>query len=245
MLRLSVLTLLVFAVLAFAVEVPSKDLEISATRTIDITSQIVKATTEYDIKNNGKSAINSFLHGISTDENAHLSWILANLEKRDGKKLKTEKVDVQGAPKSQTFYRIDLGTPLQAGATVKVVVRTEVTQSLKPYPATITQADNQFVLYNGNAHLESPYVLERQSTSVKVGSVKVVEFTQIESNKHQGDSIKYGPFNKVAAFSTVCSFKREYNLLFRSQLRFITKITPHFWLLLLWNDGLKYLIGAI
>lgn len=60
------------------------------------------------------------------------------------------------------------------------------------------------MLYNGNAYLESPYVLERQSTSVKVGSVKVVDFTKVDSSKHQSDNIKYGPFNKVAAFSTVC-----------------------------------------
>lgn len=60
------------------------------------------------------------------------------------------------------------------------------------------------MLYNGNAYLESPYVLEKQSTSVKVGSVKVVEFTQVDSSKHQGDTIKYGPYSKAAAFSTVC-----------------------------------------
>lgn len=146
-LKLSSLVVLTFAVLAFAAETPSKDLEISATRTIDITSQIVKSTTEYDIKNNGKSAVNSFLHGVSTDEHVNLAWILANLEKRDGKKLKAEKVEVQGAPKSQTFYRVDLGTPLQPGSSVKALVRTEVTQRLKPYPATITQADNQLVFF--------------------------------------------------------------------------------------------------
>ena len=59
------------------------------------------------------------------------------------------------------------------------------------------------MLFTGNAYLESPYVLESQSTSVKVGSVKVVEFTVVESSKQQSDSIKYGPYKKVAAFSTV------------------------------------------
>jgi len=198
--------LVVFAILcssvAFSAEVPSTDLSITATRTVDITSQIVKASTEYEIKNNGKSAINSFLHGLSSTDNDKLAWILANLEKRDGKKLKTAKVEVQSASKGQVFYRVDLETPLDAGATVKVLVRTEVTQILKAHPATITQAENQFMLYNGNAYLESPYVLERQSTSVKVGSVKVVEFTPVEPSKHQGDTIKYGPYNKIAAYST-------------------------------------------
>lgn len=137
------LGLVLLGSLAYAAEVPSADLSITATRTIDITSQIIKATTEYDIKNNGKSSISSFLHGLSSEDNEQLAWILANAEKRDGKKLKTTKVDVQSAPKTQVFYRVDLETPIEAGATVKVLVRTEVTQRLKPYPATIVQAENQ------------------------------------------------------------------------------------------------------
>lgn len=60
------------------------------------------------------------------------------------------------------------------------------------------------MLYNGNAYVESPYVLERQSTTIKVGSVKVIEFTPVDPAKHQSDTIKYGPYNKIAAFSTVC-----------------------------------------
>ncbi|KAI6191093.1 Dolichyl-diphosphooligosaccharide--protein glycosyltransferase subunit 1 [Aphelenchoides bicaudatus] len=188
--------------LAYAAEVPSADLSISVVRTVDITTQIIKATTEYEIKNNGKSSVSSFLHGLSVEEDKQLALILANAEKRDGKKLKTAKVEVQSAPKTQAFYRVDLETPLAAGATAKVVVRTEVTQLLKAYPATIVQAENQFMLYSGNAYLESPYVLERQSTSIKVGSSKVVDFTQTDPSKHQGDSIKYGPYSKISAYST-------------------------------------------
>jgi len=188
--------------LAYSAEVPSADLSITATRTVDIQSQIVKTTIEYEIKNNGKSSVNSFLHGFSADDNANLALILANAEKRDGKKLKTTKVDVQSAPKTQVFYKVELETPVEAGGTAKVFVRSEVTQVLKPHPSTITQAENQFMLYNGNVYLESPYVLERQSTTVKVGSVKVIDFTPVEPSKNQADGIKYGPYNKVAAFSS-------------------------------------------
>lgn len=59
------------------------------------------------------------------------------------------------------------------------------------------------MLYSGNAYVETPYVLETQSTSVKVGSVKVVEFTPVEPSKHQSDSVKYGPYKNIAAYSTV------------------------------------------
>lgn len=138
-----ILGLVLVCSLAYTAEVPSADLSITATRTVDVTSQIVKTSTEYEIKNNGKSPISSFLHGVSAEDNEHLAWILANAEKRDGKKLKTAKVDVQSAPKTQVFYRIDLADPIEAGATAKVHVRTEVTQRLKPYPATIVQSENQ------------------------------------------------------------------------------------------------------
>lgn len=142
-LKLLISVVLLCALLAHSAEQPNADLSITATRTIDITSQIVKATTEYEIKNNGKTAANSFLHGISANDEENLAWILANVEKRDGKKLKTAKVEVQSAPKGQVFYRIELANSLDAGATVKVLVRTEVTQVLKAHPATITQSENQ------------------------------------------------------------------------------------------------------
>ncbi|KAI6243605.1 Dolichyl-diphosphooligosaccharide--protein glycosyltransferase subunit 1 [Aphelenchoides fujianensis] len=195
--RFLVLSALLFGV-ALAAESPSNDLQITATRTLDVTSQIVKTTVEYEVKNGGKSPTSSLLHGLSAKDHEKLAWIGANWEKRDGKKLTITKVDVAAAPKDRVFYKVDFPTPLAAGETAKLVVRAELTQALRPFPAEISQADSQFMLFNGNAYLDSPYTIEKQSTSVKVGSVKVVDFTPVDPSKHQGDSIKYGPYNKIA-----------------------------------------------
>ncbi|KAI6174172.1 Dolichyl-diphosphooligosaccharide--protein glycosyltransferase subunit 1 [Aphelenchoides besseyi] len=195
--RLIVVFVLVFAAV-WAAETPSNDLGITAMRTVDVTSQIVKTTVEYEIKNNGKSPVNSFLHGVSSKEHEKLAWIGANWEKRDGKKLTVSKVDVASGPKDMVYYKIDLITPIAAGETGKLVVRFEVTQMLRAYPAQITQLENQFMVYDGNAYLSSPYTVDKQTTSVKVGSVKVIDFTPIDPAKHQSDSIKYGPYSKIA-----------------------------------------------
>jgi hypothetical protein len=57
--------------------------------------------------------------------------------------------------------------------------------------------------FNGNAYVESPYTLERQSTSVKVGSVKIVDFTAADPSAKQTDAVKYGPYSKIAPFTKV------------------------------------------
>ncbi|KAI6206059.1 Dolichyl-diphosphooligosaccharide--protein glycosyltransferase subunit 1 [Aphelenchoides besseyi] len=195
--RLIAVFALVFVVV-WAAETPSNDLGITATRTVDVTSQIVKTTVEYEIKNNGKSPVNSFLHGISSKDHEKLAWIGANWEKRDGKKLTVSKVDVASGPKDTIYYKIDLITPIDAGETGKLVLRLELTQTLRAYPKQITQLENQFMVYDGNAYLNSPYTVDKQTTSVKVGSVKVIDFTPIDPAKHQSDSIKYGPYSKIA-----------------------------------------------
>uniref|UniRef100_A0A915EKT7 Dolichyl-diphosphooligosaccharide--protein glycosyltransferase subunit 1 n=1 Tax=Ditylenchus dipsaci TaxID=166011 RepID=A0A915EKT7_9BILA len=85
---------------------------ISATRTVDLTSQVVKTKIEYEVKNGGKTDINHFIHTISTKKMT--SWL--------------------GAPENMATYKIELLNMVAAGASITVLVEYSVTGYLVAYP---------------------------------------------------------------------------------------------------------------
>lgn len=76
-----------------AVEVPSS-VSILATRTIDLTSQVVKISIEYEIKNEGNSKINYFVHAIDVKERKNLAWISASVSLTSGTKKNHANLEV-------------------------------------------------------------------------------------------------------------------------------------------------------
>jgi len=173
---------------------------VSATRNVDITSQLVKVSTDYEIKNQGKTELNFFVHAIPEGEATHLAYIGAKENKKDAAILKISKTGVNGAPKGFAFYKIELNHLVGAGASVNLVVEYVLTEFLKPYPAEITQAENQFILYEGDALVSSAYPVEKETSHFKIGTGKLVSHTQT-NGKHVGDKITYGPFTDQKPYS--------------------------------------------
>ncbi len=54
----------------------------SATRSVDLTTQLVKSMIEYSVQNRGKSEINSFIHLVSNAENERVAFIGATQQVR-------------------------------------------------------------------------------------------------------------------------------------------------------------------
>lgn len=98
----------------------------------------------FKIKNQGKTELNFFVHAIPEGEATRLAYIGAKENKKDAAILKISKTGVNGAPKGFAFYKIELNHLVGVGASVNLVVEYVVTQYLKPYPAEITQAENQY-----------------------------------------------------------------------------------------------------
>ncbi|CAD5226969.1 unnamed protein product [Bursaphelenchus xylophilus] len=197
--RCFVVVALVAAIFTLLVQAQSDGLKVTATRTLDVSSQIVKSTVDLQIVNGGKSSVSSILYSLSESEAAKLSWIQANAEKKDGKKLKIQSTQGAGTPKGQVVFKIELPAPLAVGQTTNVLVRAQITQALRPFPAKISQSENQFVVYSGNALLGLPYVVEKETTTIKYGSGKLIEFTAVEPAKQNGGSIVYGPYSNTPA----------------------------------------------
>jgi oligosaccharyltransferase complex subunit alpha (ribophorin I) len=175
---------------------------IVATRNVDLTSQIVKTKIEYEIKNQGKTDINHFIHTIPAKEDANLAWISAYEKgKKDGAKFRTAKVAVKGAPADVASHKIELLNLLGAGALTTVIVEYSITEYLVAYPELITQAENQFVQYNGHSNIISAYPVEKESSNFKVGSPKPISFTEQNPSKYASDKVSYGPYEKQKPYT--------------------------------------------
>lgn len=72
------------------IEIP-KGVSLTATRTIDLTFQMVKIKVEYEIKNAGSSEMNYFVHIVDFKEAENLAWISAT-QVENKKKLDVSKV---------------------------------------------------------------------------------------------------------------------------------------------------------
>jgi oligosaccharyltransferase complex subunit alpha (ribophorin I) len=110
-------------------------------------------------------------------------------------------VSVTGGTKGMTYYKVELLNLLKAGDSVTVVVEYSLTEYLTPFPAEITQAENQFMLYKGYANVISAYPLTTETSTFRVGSGKLVSHTTVNPTKAAGEKITYGPFTNTAAFT--------------------------------------------
>ncbi|TVY60733.1 Dolichyl-diphosphooligosaccharide--protein glycosyltransferase subunit [Lachnellula suecica] len=123
----------------------------------------------------------------------------------DGALFQVEAVEFD--PESDTqFYRISLPTPLAPKAQQTLGITFSYLSALTPLPATIAQADKQYLVYTFSAYCQSAYVTLKQKTEVKFPSVVVPEYTIIpgtkgeaESPQKQGSKFTYGSFGEVPA----------------------------------------------
>ena len=105
-------------------------------------------------------------------------------------------------------YRVDFKTELAPGASLTFEVEAVFFNLLKPYPEEITQADKQYVLYNGNVYFYSLYQTKQQTTSVVLSSDKVESYTQLKPTTKSDSTITYGPYENIKPFEQVSFLER-------------------------------------
>ncbi|VDM72258.1 unnamed protein product [Strongylus vulgaris] len=98
-------------------------------------------------------------------------------------------------------YKIELLKQVGKGGEVKLKVEYRLTQLLKPLPEKITQRENQYVVYHGNAHYAAPYAVEQEKTIVKLGSGKTLSVTQVSPTTQENERVVYGPYKNQPAFN--------------------------------------------
>ncbi|XP_068639814.1 dolichyl-diphosphooligosaccharide--protein glycosyltransferase subunit 1A-like [Aristolochia californica] len=184
----------------------SADLVLSRVdRRIDLTSHIIRVSSSIKVENAGPAKASEFLLAIPDFQAKHLAYLSASSNEGKGKtkgsNLPIEIVHPEGMPRNLTSYSVSLLKDLEKGDSLLLDIISVFTHLLQPFPAEITQADVQLVLFQDSALYLSPYETKFQTLSVKVPSPRVESFTKLPNSKIVDKEIRYGPYENVPSFS--------------------------------------------
>lgn len=169
-------------------------------RKIDIVSHIVKTYTSITIENKGSSTIRSFLYVVDPSLKNKVSFIGAVTKDNKDDKLQVVHTTVSGESDKE-FWRVTLRSGLDAGKSVTVELEAAFAHALTPYPSQITQAEKQFVVYEGNLYFYSPYQTASQKTTITTTSSALESYTKTKPVSVSDNVITYGPYENKAPFS--------------------------------------------
>jgi oligosaccharyltransferase complex subunit alpha (ribophorin I) len=180
----------------------NKDIVIkSIDRTVDLSSQLVKIHNKISISFTGASgAPKSFLFALEGEAKDKLNFIGASQGSAEKTYLRVSETKVQGHS-DKGFWKVELKDALTKGTTATVNVEIVLGGAQEMFPAAITQKEKQLVRYMGNVYAYSPYPVNSQTTSVTLASSNIESYTKQEPVSVQDSSVKYGPYNNVAAFT--------------------------------------------
>ncbi|XP_038628610.1 dolichyl-diphosphooligosaccharide--protein glycosyltransferase subunit 1 [Tachyglossus aculeatus] len=179
-------------------------------RTVDLSSHLAKVTADVTLAHPGGAApAASFLVALEPELEAQMAHLGVQVkgEEEEENTLEVRETKIKG--KSGTFFTVKLPSPLTAGAKIRVSIETVYTHALQPYPTQITQAEKQFVVFEGNHYFYSPYPTKTQTMRVKLASRNIESYTKLGNPTRSEDMLEYGPFKDIPAFSQD-SFKVHY-----------------------------------
>ena len=128
------------------------------------------------------------------------------------------------------LYKIEFKQELAAGRSLKFEVELVLYFSQKPYPAEITQADKQYVLFKGNHYYYSLYATKVQTTVVNLANEKTESYSQLKPTSKSDSAITYGPYENVKPFEvSPMSVHCENNTPFLTTTNLIRTIEVSHW----------------
>ncbi|KAL7986108.1 hypothetical protein Chor_011274 [Crotalus horridus] len=200
--ELHLVHLLLFLCLGRALAAPELINE-DVKRTVDLGTHLAKVTAEISLANSAGSSASatSFLLALDPGLESHLAYLGAQVkaEEEEENTLEVKETKVKG--KSGKFFTVKLPSPLPPGGKIRLSIETVFTHVLQPYPTHISQAEKQFVVFEGNHYFYSPYVTKTQTTRVKLASRNIENYTKLGNPSRSEDMIEYGPFKDVPPYS--------------------------------------------
>lgn len=169
-------------------------------RTIDLTSQLTKITSQISIENKGGSPIRDFVLAIEEEVASHISFLDVSEKQDNEAKLPFTATTVGG--QSGKFFKVSLPSSLAQDQAISVTVEAVFSHALKPFPEKIGQSDKQLVLFKCNTVLYSPYEVKEQKTTVKLPSSTIESYTRLKPSSSSDNTITYGPYKDSKPFRT-------------------------------------------
>lgn len=169
-------------------------------RTIDISTQLCKVSCKLQVENAGKSPVNVIYFAIDPLEISKVSYISARTSDSGKDPLKVVEAQLPER-NNELVYKIALRESLMPGKFANIEVEFVITDVLSPYPTSITQKEKQLIRFNSNHYIYSPYVVNKQTTVINLGTKNVESFSKLNPFVHSDSTITYGPYHKIAPYS--------------------------------------------
>ncbi|KAL8011018.1 putative ribophorin I [Plasmopara halstedii] len=173
----------------------------SIKRTFDLTKHVVRELTEYQFSNADAKVLTydvAFPRTIET----HMAYVAARCGKIPCEIVPATSKHAAKArtPEDVALYSVLLKKPLEKGEIGTVKVTAYFTRVLTPYPAEITQTEDQLVLFENYFFVFSPYATKTQTTKLKLPLGKVEKISAAEPISRKGSIVTLGPYTDVKSF---------------------------------------------
>ncbi len=112
-----------------------------------------------------------------------------------------------------TTWTVDTSSFTPATSTHQLKIQATFTSLMTPFPAEITQLENQLVLLHTSHLFFSPYPTTTQKLVVKLASSTIESFTKLAPFNVRGSSVHFGPYKDIQPFEVnffmfnLCSVK--------------------------------------
>uniref|UniRef100_A0A5S6QV26 Dolichyl-diphosphooligosaccharide--protein glycosyltransferase subunit 1 n=1 Tax=Trichuris muris TaxID=70415 RepID=A0A5S6QV26_TRIMR len=171
-------------------------------RTLDLSTQIVKEKLLIDLEVDGSNAgklPGQFFLAYEKDDFDHISFFEARLNDKVTI-LNTSVADLKR--KKTKCMKIDI--PYTTDKKIRLNVEVMYTGQLKPYPAYITQKEKQFAVYVGSHYIYLPYPVKKQKLIVRLYSEGIPESysKRVQPVARSGRTITYGPYENIPAYKS-------------------------------------------
>ncbi|KAG1686263.1 hypothetical protein DVH05_007037 [Phytophthora capsici] len=174
----------------------------SAKRTFDLTKHVVREYTEFQFSD-ADAEVTKYDVAFPRALEEHLADVSARCGKTPCEIVPaTQKHSANvKTPKDAALYTVLLKKPVPKGETGTVKVTAYFTRVLTPYPAEITQKEDQLVLFDASHLITSPYLTKTQTTKLKLPSGKVENVRAAEPISRKGSVVTLGPYADIKAFA--------------------------------------------
>lgn len=159
-------------------------------------------------------ALDVYQVALMNEQEKHLSMIHARCNKKNCH-VKKSPASPTHTPRGFVLYDVVMtkGATVAKGEEGRIQLTAHYTHSLSPYPAEVTQKDQQYAEYY-DAHLwPSPYTTDTQTTTLKCPSKDILSYSEQNPVKKSATKVTYGPYTQTKPYaSTFGSLKVHFHI---------------------------------
>jgi len=194
-LKYIVLLTALFLSLANAFEVPKNVYIDNLHRQLDISQSVIRENVAISVRAK-KDDVKFFYLTYKKDLMPNLSTMVAftKVDKEEILEIEQEEIEEDS---DLAYFKVNLEKPINIGERAIVNIEVSIVKVLKPYPKYIEQNDDQYVLFSTNVYYLSPYIVNKQKTTFKIGETIKSYSEEPAPVKVSENDVYYGPYKDI------------------------------------------------